>query len=181
MVGPNGAGKSTLFRMIMRQEEPDEGQVSIDRGVTVGHFSQDVGEMSGRSAGRGDHGRRRPGLVGGGRAARPGARAGRSGPGRRAGDAGGAVRSRAGPLRRAGRLRAGGAGARDPGRPGLLARHDGRRRGGRSPAGGRCAWRWRASCSCARTACCWTSPPTTSTWSRSSGWRSSCRRTTAPC
>ncbi len=50
LVGPNGAGKSTLFRMIMREEEPDEGQVAIDRGVTIGHFSQDVGEMRGRSA-----------------------------------------------------------------------------------------------------------------------------------
>ena len=50
LVGPNGAGKSTLFRLVTRQEQPDEGQVTIDRGVTVGHFSQDVGEMSGRSA-----------------------------------------------------------------------------------------------------------------------------------
>jgi ATPase subunit of ABC transporter with duplicated ATPase domains len=50
LVGPNGAGKSTLFRLVTREEEPDEGQVSVDRGVTVGHFSQDVGEMSGRSA-----------------------------------------------------------------------------------------------------------------------------------
>src|SRR5512141_645235 len=50
LVGPNGAGKSTLFRLVMREEQPDEGQVSIDRGVTIGHFSQDVGELSGRSA-----------------------------------------------------------------------------------------------------------------------------------
>jgi ATPase subunit of ABC transporter with duplicated ATPase domains len=50
LVGPNGAGKSTLFRLVTREEAPDEGQVSIDRGVTVGHFSQDVGEMSGRTA-----------------------------------------------------------------------------------------------------------------------------------
>ena len=50
LVGPNGAGKSTVFRLITREEEPDEGQVSVDRGVTIGHFSQDVGEMTGRSA-----------------------------------------------------------------------------------------------------------------------------------
>jgi len=50
LVGPNGAGKTTLFRMIAGQEAPDEGQVSVDRGVSIGYFSQDVGEMSGRSA-----------------------------------------------------------------------------------------------------------------------------------
>ncbi len=50
LVGPNGAGKTTLFRMITSQEQPDEGQVAVDRGVTIGYFSQDVGEMSGRSA-----------------------------------------------------------------------------------------------------------------------------------
>ncbi len=50
LVGPNGSGKTTLFRMITGQEHPDEGQVAVDRGVTIGYFSQDVGEMSGRSA-----------------------------------------------------------------------------------------------------------------------------------
>ncbi len=50
LVGPNGAGKTTVFRMITGQEQPDEGQVLVDRGVTIGFFSQDVGEMSGRSA-----------------------------------------------------------------------------------------------------------------------------------
>lgn len=50
LVGPNGAGKTTLFRMIAGEELPDEGQVSTDRGITIGYFNQDVGEMAGRSA-----------------------------------------------------------------------------------------------------------------------------------
>ncbi|HTN89951.1 MAG TPA: ABC-F family ATP-binding cassette domain-containing protein [Sorangium sp.] len=50
LVGPNGSGKTTIFRMITKEEAPDGGQVAIDRGVTIGYFSQDVGEMKGRSA-----------------------------------------------------------------------------------------------------------------------------------
>jgi len=50
LVGPNGAGKTTLFRMITGEEEADEGQVVVERGITIGYFSQDVGEMAGRSA-----------------------------------------------------------------------------------------------------------------------------------
>ncbi|OAP41444.1 glycosyl transferase family 1 [Sinorhizobium glycinis] len=50
LVGPNGAGKTTLFRMITGEEQPDEGQVSVEKGVTIGYFDQDVGEMAGRSA-----------------------------------------------------------------------------------------------------------------------------------
>lgn len=49
LVGPNGAGKTTIFRMIAGEEQPDDGQVAVDRGITIGYFSQDVGDMSGRS------------------------------------------------------------------------------------------------------------------------------------
>ena len=50
LVGPNGAGKSTLFRMMAGVDRPDDGQVTIETGMTIGYFSQDVGEMSGQSA-----------------------------------------------------------------------------------------------------------------------------------
>jgi ATPase subunit of ABC transporter with duplicated ATPase domains len=49
LVGPNGSGKTTLFRMIVGEEQPDEGDVSVPRRLTVGYFRQDVGEMAGRS------------------------------------------------------------------------------------------------------------------------------------
>ncbi|ACI94288.1 ATP-binding protein of ABC transporter, duplicated ATPase domains [Afipia carboxidovorans OM5] len=49
LVGPNGSGKTTLFRLATAQELPDEGQVAVERGVSIGYFSQDVGEMAGRS------------------------------------------------------------------------------------------------------------------------------------
>ena len=50
LVGPNGAGKSTLFRMIAGTDLPDDGQVTIETGMTIGYFNQEVGEMSGQSA-----------------------------------------------------------------------------------------------------------------------------------
>ena len=31
LVGPNGAGKTTLFRMVVGEEAPDEGEVSVPR------------------------------------------------------------------------------------------------------------------------------------------------------
>jgi len=49
LVGPNGAGKTTLFRMIVGEEAPDEGDVSVPKKLTLGYFRQDVEEMSGRS------------------------------------------------------------------------------------------------------------------------------------
>jgi ATPase subunit of ABC transporter with duplicated ATPase domains len=49
LVGPNGAGKTTLFRMIVGEEAPDEGEVTVPKRLTIGYFRQDVEEMSGRS------------------------------------------------------------------------------------------------------------------------------------
>src|SRR3954447_16014059 len=49
LVGPNGSGKTTLFRMIVNEEAPDEGEVSVPKRLTVGYFRQDVEEMKGRS------------------------------------------------------------------------------------------------------------------------------------
>jgi ATPase subunit of ABC transporter with duplicated ATPase domains len=49
LVGPNGSGKTTLFRMIVGEESPEEGDVTVPRKLTVGYFRQDVEEMEGRS------------------------------------------------------------------------------------------------------------------------------------
>ncbi len=49
LVGPNGAGKTTVFRMIVGEESPDDGGVSVPKRVTIGYYRQDIGEMSGRS------------------------------------------------------------------------------------------------------------------------------------
>ncbi len=50
LVGPNGAGKSTILRLITGEEEADKGDIACSKKTVIGHFSQEVGEMSGRSA-----------------------------------------------------------------------------------------------------------------------------------
>ncbi len=50
LVGPNGAGKTTLFRLILGEETPDKGSITRAQRTKVGYFSQNVAEMSGRSA-----------------------------------------------------------------------------------------------------------------------------------
>ncbi len=62
LVGPNGSGKTTVFRLILGEESPDLGEVSVPRRLSIGYYRQDMGEMSGRSvldeaiAGSGDLG-----------------------------------------------------------------------------------------------------------------------------
>src|SRR5512133_2442553 len=41
LVGPNGAGKTTLFSFITREESPDDGKVTMERGVSSGYLPQE--------------------------------------------------------------------------------------------------------------------------------------------
>ena len=50
LVGANGAGKSTIFRLITGEENLDSGEIGCNKKTVIGYFSQEVGEMSGRSA-----------------------------------------------------------------------------------------------------------------------------------
>jgi ATP-binding cassette ChvD family protein len=40
VIGPNGAGKTTLFRMIVGQEKPDAGSISVGESVHLGYVDQ---------------------------------------------------------------------------------------------------------------------------------------------
>jgi len=42
LVGRNGHGKTTLFKMILKQEQPDSGNISIPSGYKIGHLSQHI-------------------------------------------------------------------------------------------------------------------------------------------
>jgi ATP-binding cassette subfamily F protein 3 len=46
LIGPNGAGKSTLFSLLLRHDEPDEGQVTMQRGIRVGFLPQETAAVS---------------------------------------------------------------------------------------------------------------------------------------
>jgi ATP-binding cassette subfamily F protein 3 len=50
LVGSNGAGKTTIFRLIVGEDHPDGGSITVLPNTVVGYFSQDVGDMRGRSA-----------------------------------------------------------------------------------------------------------------------------------
>ena len=128
LVGPNGAGKTTIFRMIVGEEAPDDGEVTVPKRVTIGYFRQDVEEMAGRPvldeaiAGSGRVGALHHELEELQHAMADPAQADRDGPPARP------LRRRSGGIRPPGRLRPGGAGARGAARPGLRRRADRRRR-----------------------------------------------------
>ena len=49
LIGPNGSGKTTLFRLIVGEDDPDDGVVNVPKRTTIGYFRQEAGEMSGHS------------------------------------------------------------------------------------------------------------------------------------
>src|SRR5438477_17955 len=44
LVGRNGAGKTTLFRLLLKQEEPDHGQIVRASALSIGHVGQHLDE-----------------------------------------------------------------------------------------------------------------------------------------
>lgn len=49
LVGPNGAGKTTVFRVLMKEEGFEGGSITVPEKVRVAYFSQNIGEMKGRT------------------------------------------------------------------------------------------------------------------------------------
>ncbi|MFP4352313.1 MAG: ABC-F family ATP-binding cassette domain-containing protein [Puniceicoccaceae bacterium] len=49
LVGPNGAGKSTLFAMILGEIDPDEGEISTEKGIRIGHLPQETAPAGGET------------------------------------------------------------------------------------------------------------------------------------
>jgi ATP-binding cassette, subfamily F, member 3 len=46
LVGPNGCGKTTLLRCLLGLVTPDDGQINLGQGVTVGYFDQQLAELN---------------------------------------------------------------------------------------------------------------------------------------
>ncbi len=50
LVGSNGSGKTTILKILAKEENVEEGSVTVSDKIVVGYFSQNLEEMSGHSA-----------------------------------------------------------------------------------------------------------------------------------
>ncbi len=49
LVGKNGAGKSTMLKILSKEQEPDSGQIAMDKEVKIGFLKQDIDFVQGRT------------------------------------------------------------------------------------------------------------------------------------
>jgi len=49
LVGKNGAGKSTMLKILSKEQEPDSGQIAMDKEVKIGFLKQDIDFIEGRT------------------------------------------------------------------------------------------------------------------------------------
>ncbi|SEL65823.1 ATP-binding cassette, subfamily F, member 3 [Aquimarina amphilecti] len=49
LVGKNGAGKSTMLKILSKEQEPDSGQIAMDKEVKIGFLKQDIDFVLGRT------------------------------------------------------------------------------------------------------------------------------------
>ncbi len=49
LIGKNGAGKSTMLKILSKEQEPDSGQIAMDKEVRIGFLKQDIDFVLGRT------------------------------------------------------------------------------------------------------------------------------------
>ena len=50
IIGPNGTGKTTFLRMIIGEEEADEGELKIGKNIKLGYYDQHLAELNPESS-----------------------------------------------------------------------------------------------------------------------------------
>ncbi len=49
LIGKNGAGKSTMLKILSKEQEPDSGQIAMDKELKIGFLKQDIDFVLGRT------------------------------------------------------------------------------------------------------------------------------------